>query len=786
MPNNVYSIDSYREREIGVWLNNKPLYQMDIKINMTITESPSFFDTVELLNQLEILTSIEGISYNNNLGRYITYSNQTYSPKVTYDIDTHYIKIEFSTSSIEALTNTTISLYYTKTQLRKMRTSSLLEESGEYHPVEDVKVNGVSVIDSVRVAQIKSYKEITQAEYNALPDTKKSDGIMYCIIDSSTPEDKGVIDVKLDGISAVDQYGVANLTGLATAAQLALKQNLLVAGNNIALTQLQDGTVQISASGGSGDGGVTDVIVNGVSVVSNGVATFTVPTNIPTQTSQLINNSGFITVSVNNLTNYDTKTQVDNKISQAINAIPVVSTQTNGLMTPTLKALAENAVKDVKVNDVSVVDANGIAQISVSGGSTYAAGEGIDIANNTISARRMTGATTQAAGAAGIVPPPASSQRDKFLRGDGTWAQPTVDMSSKQNVLTPSTGITIVSDVISAPAMTGANSQADGEMGIVPKPFIADRNKFLRGDGAWANVSDINDVNVNGVSVVDTNKVAQIISYKEVTQAQYDALSASKLNDGILYCIKDAGIVEGDKYAPIIYSLEEREIGVWTDGKPLYQKTLIYNAQTSGTIPAGETDLVYFADAADVMVINYESCAINKINGRAYKLAYFDSNNSASTYIVYNVNDNGYFTARVRNDSWGANYIFVITVHYTKTIDVPGSGQWGINGVPMIHYDGTEKIIGTWFGETLYQKTIEITSAVTIPASQWGTIYTNSFIGEIKQITFSALQNTTNGGYYDCAYYRTSGNNLEYYFPSTGNFTINAGAKITIQYTKIS
>ena len=61
---------------------------------------------------------------------------------------------------------------------------------------------------------------------------------------------------------------------------------------------------------------------------------------------------------------------------------------------------------------------------------------------------------------------------------------------------------------------------------------------------------------------------------RELTQAQYDALPASKLTDGILYCIKDTGIVEGDKYAPVIYSLEEREIGVWTDGKPLYQKTI--------------------------------------------------------------------------------------------------------------------------------------------------------------------------------------------------------------------
>ena len=50
----------------------------------------------------------------------------------------------------------------------------------------------------------------------------------------------------------------------------------------------------------------------------------------------------------------------------------------------------------------------------------------------------------------------------------------------------------------------------------------------------------VNDVLVNGVSVVDGNGDAQIISYKEVTQAVYDALPSSKESDGVAYFIKDA------------------------------------------------------------------------------------------------------------------------------------------------------------------------------------------------------------------------------------------------------
>lgn len=51
--------------------------------------------------------------------------------------------------------------------------------------VDDVYVNGVSVLDSQHIAQIKSYKEVTQAQYDALPSSKLTDGIMYCITDSN-------------------------------------------------------------------------------------------------------------------------------------------------------------------------------------------------------------------------------------------------------------------------------------------------------------------------------------------------------------------------------------------------------------------------------------------------------------------------------------------------------------------------------------------------------------------------------------------------------------------------
>lgn len=42
---------------------------------------------------------------------------------------------------------------------------------------------------------------------------------------------------------------------------------------------------------------------------------------------------------------------------------------------------------------------------------------------------------------------------------------------------------------IYVPVMTGATSGANGEMGLVPTPASADREKYLRGDGTWQTVS---------------------------------------------------------------------------------------------------------------------------------------------------------------------------------------------------------------------------------------------------------------------------------------------------------
>jgi hypothetical protein len=98
---------------------------------------------------------------------------------------------------------------------------------------------------------------------------------------------------------------------------------------------------------------------------------------------------------------------------------------------------------------------------------------------------------------------------------------------------------------------------------------------YAKLNGKWFPFPDkgnVEDVYINGTSVLDENSIAQIKSYQEITKAEYDALPSSKLTDDILYCITDGG-GSGGGSSEVNYSTEEQRIGTWIDGKPLYQIT---------------------------------------------------------------------------------------------------------------------------------------------------------------------------------------------------------------------
>lgn len=194
-----------------------------------------------------------------------------------------------------------------------------------------------------------SYIPMTRERYNALPDTKNTDGIIRMI------NDEGVFYV--NGIVYGD--GGANVTITPT----------LGSGTKIADFSIDGVEGSLYAPAG-GSGGVSDVLVDNTSVVTDGVA-----------------------------------------------YIDLTTKQDVLTFDPMPTAASQNPV-----TSGGVYTALGFKQ------NTLTAGNNIDITNNVISATdttysEFTGATEQTSGTAGLVKRPLNTDYNKFLKGDGTWSE---------------------------------------------------------------------------------------------------------------------------------------------------------------------------------------------------------------------------------------------------------------------------------------------------------------------------------------------------------------------------
>lgn len=183
-----------------------------------------------------------------------------------------------------------------------------------------------------------------------------------------------------------------------------------------------------------------------------------------------------------------------------------------------------------------------------------------------------------------------------------------------------------------------------------------------------------------------------------LTQAEYDALvEAGTVDPNAFYFIKDTN-GDGQNFQPVIYSLEEREIGVWTDGKPLYERTITITASSSE-----ETIIKHNISNADYIYV--KEGTLTKTNNSSTPCETYHSSSSWACG-VYNVNRTS-FTLFVGDNL--RQYVTggFITFRYTKTTDQAGSGTWTPQGVPAVHYSTDEQVVGTWVdGSTLYEKTI--------------------------------------------------------------------------------
>ena len=235
---------------------------------------------------------------------------------------------------------------------------------------------------------------------------------------------------------------------------------------------------------------------------------------------------------------------------------------------------------------------------------------------------------------------------------------------------------------------------------------------------------------------------------EEMSLSQYEQLPDTKNSDNIVRALWDVESL-GEMalvniFTPSIYSDTERKIGVWRDNKPLYQKTLVY---TNQALASGNNDLTLgISDIENVcntfgVISNSAHTTFRPLN------TWTESTSGQSYYVIIPASN---VLRVVAQTTWASPNIYV-TIQYTKTTDIAGSGSYTTEVVPAHHYSTNETVVGTWItGKPLYERTIEFNCANTSNVQTAYSIPSNYFVRTVCD-----------------AYFENSANNLSQQFRYT-------------------
>ena len=294
--------------------------------------------------------------------------------------------------------------------------------------------------------------------------------------------------------------------------------------------------------------------------------------------------------------------------------------------------------------------------------------------------------------------------------------------------------------------------------------YLATEDCFVFLDGDLQNSHFI--VYIDGVKIYDIGSSAYVEQMKLFPVRKGQTMTATRTTAYDLNYIV-YGLIQGTEsiFTPIIYSDNERMVGIWRDNKPLYQKSFSFTANVGSNQYVTIDTLTGYGD-----IISFDG--------------WFKESN-----IYYGLNDigarlkveaNGELRfAAASNSSWyGSGYV---TIQYTKSADVAGSGNWNTDGIPMVHYSTTEQVIGTYLGQTLYQKTFVLPSSINVSYTSWENMGVSVTNGEKVVGCFGIATDGTHSqlmAYFDSDVVKCQS-------ARNGNPSYNV-QEITIQYTKSS
>lgn len=316
--------------------------------------------------------------------------------------------------------------------------------------------------------------------------------------------------------------------------------------------------------------------------------------------------------------------------------------------------------------------------------------------------------------------------------------------------------------------------------------YNAVEEKWTPGDDSGNVQSDWNENDPTSGAFI-LNKPSVPNSPIELTQAEYDALTPAEKMSDTPYFITDAN-GDGSQFQPVIYSTTEREIGVWIDGKPLYEKTQYISA-----LPSSVDEWVNYPHGISNFdrLISVSATAYNSDVPQQFNIPHVSAMGGTPTIagqITISVSDTDIaFIVGQDRSSWEA----YVTIQYTKTTDTAGSGTWTPQGVPAVHYSTNERIVGTWIdGSTVYERTISVGE---LPDSSTKIIETIPSIKEIIDFSSFAVSRTIPGYCYPIPFsanpatdnIRLDFRNYELRIITYGYWSSYDGY-ITIRYTKSS
>ena len=246
---------------------------------------------------------------------------------------------------------------------------------------------------------------------------------------------------------------------------------------------------------------------------------------------------------------------------------------------------------------------------------------------------------------------------------------------------------------------------------------------------------------------VDPDDGIYVRSYFTYSACDYIIIEYTKNSD-----TPGSGGYQAYGFSPIIYSEEEREVGVWRDNKPIYAKTFDLGALTEISYNSWYQTSISSTDFdKTIRVEGWHE------DGTCYGDLMADPTRNNHANLGLQTTRNG-AVSRIR---W-------VTVYYTKLSDVAGSGSYNTLGAPTVHYTTDEQVIGTYLGKPLYRRVFDVDYTFLAPSSDdW-------------QVTPIQIPNL--GNIVDCRMFRLAGGGD--YVENKNILEFGRSANSYIQYTR--